>query len=167
MSTVSPVPEGFHTINVYLFVPNSLDAIAVYEKAFGATLRCRLTGPGGEHSTLHAELQIGDSVLMISDENPQWGCLSPKTLGGSPMSTLLYVPDVDAVFQQCLASGFTAQSPVADMFWGDRMCKMTDPFGHVWGIATKKEDVSEEEMFKRHAKMLAEMCQGESGAQHE
>jgi uncharacterized glyoxalase superfamily protein PhnB len=145
---VKPVPDGCHTVNPYLIVPLATEAMAFYEKAFGAEEVMRMPGPDGK-STLHAELRIGDSTIMISDENPQYGLKSPKTLGGYTMSLHLYVDNVDALFRQAVGAGCTVMFPVADMFWGDRFGKVMDPFGHVWGIATHKEDLSEQEMQRR------------------
>lgn len=149
--SVKPVPDGYHTAIPYLVVRGASDAIAYYTSAFGATERYRMPGPGG--AVMHAEIQIGDSVVMLCDENPGMGSVSPATLNGTTVSVFLYVPDVDAVFAQAVAAGATAVMPPTDMFWGDRFGKLKDPFGHEWGIATHIEDVSPEEMEKRMAAM--------------
>jgi uncharacterized glyoxalase superfamily protein PhnB len=133
----------------YLVCKGAAKAIEFYAKAFGAKETVRMPGPGG--MIMHAEVKIGNSMLMLSDENPDQGALSPDTIGGSATSTMFYTADVDAVFNAAVAAGAKAQMPPADMFWGDRMAQVTDPFGHKWGIATHKEDVSPEEMQKRMA----------------
>ena len=146
---VKPIPEGYHTATPYLIVKDAARAIEFYKKAFGATELMRMPGPGGKIG--HAEIKIGDSPIMLADEVPGMGFRSPESLGGSPISILLYVEDVDVVFSEALAAGAKVQRPVADQFYGDRTGGVTDPFGHVWYIATHKEDVSPEEMTKRAA----------------
>ena len=146
---VKPIPEGYHTATPYLIVKDAARAIEFYKKAFGATELMRMPGPGGKIG--HAEIKIGDSPIMLADEVPGMGFRSPESLGGSPISILLYVEDVDVVFSEALAAGAKVQRPVADQFYGDRTGGVTDPFGHVWYIATHKEDVSPEEMKKRVA----------------
>jgi PhnB protein len=146
---VKPIPEGYHTATPYLIVKDAARAIEFYKKAFGATELMRMPGPGGKIG--HAEIKIGDSPIMLADEVPGMGFRSPESLGGSPISILLYVEDVDVVFSEALAAGAKVQRPVADQFYGDRTGGVTDPFGHVWYIATHKEDVSPEEMKKRAA----------------
>ena len=146
---VKPIPEGYHTATPYLIVKDAARAIEFYKKAFGATELMRMPGPGGKIG--HAEIKIGDSPIMLADELPGMGFRSPESLGGSPISILLYVEDVDVVFSEALAAGAKVQRPVADQFYGDRTGGVTDPFGHVWYIATHKEDVSPEEMKKRAA----------------
>jgi len=136
-------------VTPYLSVRNAAKALDFYAQAFGATELFRLPGPGG--AVMHAEMKIGDSIVMIGDEAPQMGATSPQTLGGSAVSLLLYVPDVDASFARATRAGCVAQVPPTDMFWGDRYCKLQDPFGHLWGIATHKEDVSPEECARRAA----------------
>ncbi len=160
MSTdVTPIPEGMNTVTPYLVVPEAVAAIKFYEKAFGAQMVMRMPGPGGQ-GTMHAEIRIGNSVVMLTDENPQWDMKSPATLGGSPVSMMIYVENVDDVFQQAVEAGCTALFPIDTMFWGDRMGKLTDPFGYQWAIATHVEDVGEEEMAKRQQAWIAEMAQG-------
>ena len=146
---VKPIPEGYHTATPYLIVKDAARAIEFYKKAFGATELMRMPGTGGKIG--HAEIKIGDSPIMLADEVPGMGFRSPESLGGSPISILLYVEDVDVVFSEALAAGAKVQKPVADQFYGDRSGGVTDPFGHVWYIATHKEDVSPEEMKKRAA----------------
>ena len=146
---VKPIPEGYHTATPYLIVKDAARAIEFYKKAFGATELMRMPEPGGKIG--HAEIKIGDSPIMLADEVPGMGFRSPESLGGSPISILLYVEDVDVVFSEALAAGAKVQRPVADQFYGDRTGGVTDPFGHVWYIATHKEDVSPEEMKKRAA----------------
>ena len=149
MAQVKPIPDGYHTLTPYIVVDGAAGAIAFYEKAFGAEEIYRMPGPGGQ--VMHAEIQIGDSRLMLSDAIAEMGGRSPKAFGGSPASILIYVPDVDAAFARAVAAGATADMPVMDMFWGDRYGKVKDPYGHVWQLATHKEDVPPEEMAKRAA----------------
>ncbi len=148
-TTVKPIPEGYHTVTPYLIVRNAARAIEFYKKAFGATELMRMAEPSGRIG--HAEIRIGDSPIMLADEVPEMGFRSPESFGGSPVSILLYVEEVDAVFNQAVAAGAKVQRPVADQFYGDRTGGVTDPFGHIWYIATHKEDVSPEEMRKRAA----------------
>lgn len=146
---VKPIPEGYHTATPYLIVNGAASAIDFYKKAFGATELMRMPGPGGRIA--HAEIKIGDSPIMLADEAPETPYRSPQSLGGSPVSILLYVEDVDAVFERAVSAGAKVQRPLADQFYGDRTGGVTDPFGHIWYIATHKEDVSPEEMKKRAA----------------
>lgn len=148
MSDVQPVPEGFRNVNCYLVVPDANEAIAFYEKAFGAERGVHMPGPGGQ-GTMHAEIRIGDTTVMLTDENPAWNKKSAKTLGGSPVSMHVYCEDADAWFQRAVAAGCEARFPVTPMFWGDRMGQVADPFGIEWGIATHVEDVPPEEMGTR------------------
>ncbi|MGH7268110.1 MAG: VOC family protein [Candidatus Rokuibacteriota bacterium] len=156
-----PIPDGYRTATPYLTVKGAAQAIDFYERAFGAQEVERMTGPDGK-SVMHAEIKIGDSIVMLSDELPQGGCRSPQTLGGTTASIFLYVPDVDAAFKRALDAGAKAAMPPADMFWGDRFGKLVDPFGHEWGMATHKEDLSPEEIRKRGAAAMASM--GKPGA---
>src|SRR5579864_6177873 len=128
--SVQPIPPGYHTVTPYLFVRNAGEAIEFYEKALGATELMRFAGPGGK--IMHAEIRIGDSVVMIADEFPEMGARGPQSLGGPGVNLLLYVPDVDARFAQALAAGAKAMRPVADQFYGDRSGTLSDPFGYVW-----------------------------------
>ncbi len=148
-SRVKPIPEGYHTATPYLIIKDAARAIEFYKKAFGATELMRMAQPDGRIG--HAEIRIGDSPIMLADEFPEMGHRSPQSLGGSPVSILLYVEDVDALFNQAVSAGAKVQKPVQDQFYGDRIGGVTDPFGHVWYIATHKEDVSPEEMRKRAA----------------
>lgn len=147
---VSPVPEGFRTITPHLIIKDAGKAIDFYKKAFGAEEVMCMRGPGG-NGVMHAEIKIGDSYLMIADEFPDFGCLGPKSIGGSPVTVHLYVKDADAVYNQAVKAGATATMPLTDMFWGDRYGKLADPFGHHWSVATHKEDVSPEECARRMA----------------
>lgn len=146
---VKAIPEGYHSVTPYLVVKGAAEAIEFYTKAFGAVETVRMPGPGG--SVMHAEITIGDSIVMLSDEQPERGHLSPVTIGGAGVSIMLYTGDVDATYQAALAAGAKGIQPPTDMFWGDRMSNITDPFGHSWAIATHTEDVSPEEMQKRMA----------------
>jgi PhnB protein len=150
---VKPIPDGYHSITPYLYVKGGARAIDFYERAFGATELVRMDGPNG--TVRHAEIKIADSTIMLADENPQMGARSPQTIGGSAVSLLLYVEDVDKVFNRAVKEGATVERPVADQFYGDRTGGVKDPFGHLWYIATHKEDVSPEEMKRRVAKMMA------------
>ena len=158
--TVNPIPAGCNSINAYIIVPNAKEAIAFYETAFGAEAGMRLPGPDGE-STIHAELKIGNSTLMLTDENPQWEAKSAATLGGSPVSLHLYVEDVDQMIERATAAGCQVVAPTQDMWWGDRFGKLLDPFGLQWSIATHQEDVPPEEMKRRADEWLAQMSQGD------
>ncbi len=148
-STVKPIPEGYHTATPYLVVKNAASAIEFYKKAFGATELMRMADPSGR--VMHAEIKIGNSPIMLADEFPEMGARSPQAYGGSPVSIFLYVEDVDALANQAIAAGAKVLMPVQDQFWGDRYGKLADPFGHVWSVATHKEDVAPEEMKKRAA----------------
>jgi PhnB protein len=151
MSTVKHVPDGFHTVTPQLIVRDAAKAIDFYTKAFGAKERFRMPGPGGV--VMHAELSLGDSIIMLGEESPEMGAISPQTIGGSPVSLMVYVKDVDASFARADEAGCTSQMPPTDMFWGDRYSKLSDPFGHQWALATHKEDVAPDEMARRMAAM--------------
>ncbi len=142
-----PIPEGYHSVTPYLIIKGATEAIDFYKKAFGATELFRMPAPGGKIG--HAEIKIGDSPIMLADESPEMGYKSPQSLGGSPISIMIYVADVDTVFKQAVAAGGKEQRPVKDQFYGDRSGTLEDPFGHVWHVATHKEDVSPEEMERR------------------
>ncbi len=147
--SVRPIPEGYHTVTPTLVVDDAARAIEFYTRAFGAVELFRMPAPDGQ-KLWHAEIQIGDSRLMLSDELPEMcGSRSPKTLGGSPVGIHLYVEDADAVVQRAVDAGATVGMPLMDTFWGDRYGQVTDPFGHQWGIATHQEDLSEEEIQRR------------------
>ncbi len=153
------IPEGFNTVSAYLIVKDAKEAIAFYQKAFGAESGVHMPGPGGQ-GTLHAEIRIGNSTVMLTDENPQWEMKSPSTLGGTPAGLHLYVDDADKAFQRAIDAGCTVKAPLMDAFWGDRFGKVTDPYGHEWGIATHVEDVEPAEMEKRAAAFFADMAGG-------
>jgi uncharacterized glyoxalase superfamily protein PhnB len=160
---VRAIPQGLHTLTPHLVVRGAAAAIDFYKQAFGAIEICRHVGPDGR-SLMHAQLRIGDSALLLNDEFPQ--CPSPQGLGGSPVALALYVEDCDAVFNRAVAAGATVRMPLADMFWGDRYGCLIDPFGHVWSVATHKEDVSPEELARRAQAAFAHMgdCAGEPAA---
>jgi uncharacterized glyoxalase superfamily protein PhnB len=159
MPQAKPIPDGYHTLTPHLVVNDAPKAIDFYKKAFGAEEITRMTGPDGK-SVMHAELKIGDSRFMLAGEFPQMGCLSPQSLKGTPVTIHLYVTDVDAAFKRATTAGATPTMPVADMFWGDRYGKLTDPFGHHWSVATHKEDVSPAECAKRGAEAMKMMAGG-------
>lgn len=142
-----PIPEGYHTATPYLIIGGAADAIEFYKKAFGATELFRFPAPDGKIG--HAEIKIGDSPIMLADEYPEMGYKGPQTLGGSPVSIMIYVDDVDSVFNRAVAAGASVKEAVSDKFYGDRMGTLADPFGHVWHVSTHKEDVSVEEMERR------------------
>jgi PhnB protein len=146
---VKPIPDGYHSITPYLIVKGGSAAIEFYKKAFGAAEVMRIPGPDGKVG--HTEIRIGDSVVMLADEHLEMGAKSPQTIGGSPVSILLYVEDVDAVVRKAVAAGAKIQRPVEDKFYGDRMGTVDDPYGHVWHVATHTENVTPEEMKKRAA----------------
>ncbi len=150
-----PIPEGYHTLTPYLAVDNATEAIEFYKRAFGATERMRMPGPQG--TIAHAELEIGDSLVMLSDPFPQSSTRPPKELGGTSGSVFMYVEDVDAVVRQAVDAGATVTMEVADQFWGDRFGSVSDPFGHTWSIATHVEDVPPEEIAERGKAAMAEM----------
>jgi PhnB protein len=152
---VEPVPEGYHTLTPYLAVENAADAIEYYKKAFGAEEKFRMDAPGGKIG--HAELQIGDSHVMLSDPFPQSSTKAPTEIGAATGSIFMYVEDVDAVVKQAVDAGATVTMEVADQFWGDRFGTITDPFGHIWSIATHIEDVPPEEMAERAKAAMAAM----------
>ncbi len=150
-----PIPEGYHALTPSLAVENATQAIEFYKRAFGAKERMRMPGPGD--TIAHAELEIGDSVLMLSDPFPQSTVKPPKELGGTTVGVFLYVEDVDEVVQQAVDAGATVTMAVEDQFWGDRFGTVSDPFGHTWMIATHKEDLTQEEMTKRGQEAMASM----------
>lgn len=144
---IKPIPDGYHTLSAYLIVRGAASAIEFYKKAFGAAELMRLNLPDGKIA--HGEFKIGDSIFMISDENPDWGSTSPETLGGSPVTLHLYVPDVDTTFANAIHAGAVEKMPLENQFWGDRTCQIVDPFGHYWHIATHIEDVDPSELPSR------------------
>lgn len=150
---VKAIPDGYHAITPYLIVDGAARAIEFYSSAFGAAELMRLDQPDGRIG--HAELRIGDSVVMLADEAPARGYRGPAAIGGTPVSLLLYVEDVDAVFARAIAAGATERRPVENQFYGDRSGTLADPFGHVWTLATHVEDVHPEEMERRMASLGA------------
>ena len=155
-SRVKEIPKGFHAVTPYLTVTDSARAIDFYKRAFGAEELLRVDGPDGK--VAHAEIKIGDSIIMLSDEMQGWS-RSPQSLGGTAVNIFLYVKDVDEVFNRAVAEGAKVGMPVSDMFWGDRYGQVTDPFGHSWSIATHKEDLQPEELRKRTKAAFAKMDQ--------
>jgi PhnB protein len=152
---VKPIPDGYHTATPYLAVDDAAEALEYYKKAFGAKERGRMEAPDGKIG--HAEIQIGDSLVMLSDPFPQATTRTPKELGGTTASVFLYVEDVDAFVQKAIDAGATVTMEVADQFWGDRFGTITDPFGHSWSVATHIEDVPPEEMAERAKAAMAAM----------
>lgn len=150
---VTSIPEGYHSVTPYLIIKGAAKALDFYQRAFGAKETVRMAGPGGK--IMHAEMRIGDSMVMLADEHPEMNARSPESFGGSPVMIHLYVEDVDAVFNQAIAAGATVERPLADQFYGDRTGGVKDPFGYSWYVATHKEDVTPEEMKKRMAAMAA------------
>jgi PhnB protein len=146
---VKAIPDGYYSLTPYLVCKGAAKAIDYYTRVFGAQEIVRMPGPGGQ--IMHAEVKIGNSMLMLSDENKERGALSPETIGGTPASIMFYTDDVDAVYNRAVSAGAKGEMPPADMFWGDRMGNLVDPFGHKWAIATHKEDVTPDEMQKRMA----------------
>ena len=144
---VSPIPEGYHSVTPYLVMKNAAAAIEFYKEAFGAVELLRMAAPGGKIG--HAEIKIGDSPVMLADEYPDMGFKGPESLGGTPVSLMIYVDDVDKIYPQAIVAGGKEVRPLRNQFYGDRSGTLTDPFGHVWTISTHVEDVSEEELAKR------------------
>jgi PhnB protein len=151
MSNVDPVPDGYPRLSPYLVVDGAAQAIAFYGEVLGATERMRMPGPDGRIG--HAELQLGDSVIMLADEYPEMDIRGPKAIGGTPVTLGVYVEDVDATFEAAIAAGAEALRPVEDQFYGDRSGQFVDPFGHRWSVSSHVEDVPPDEMAKRAAEM--------------
>jgi PhnB protein len=149
MANVKPIPDGYHSVTPYLIVDGGAAAIDYYKKAFGATELFRMDH-GGKIG--HAEIKIGDSPVMLADEQPSMGYVSPQKLGGTPVSLMIYVEDVDSVYKRAIGSGGVELKALQDQFYGDRSGTLKDPFGHIWTVATHKEDVTPEEMNKRISK---------------
>lgn len=145
--SVKPIPDGYHTVTPNLVVPDAGQALEFYQKAFNAQQTFRMDGPNGR--VVHAEMKIGNSILMLCEENPSTGCLSPASLKGSSLGLYLYVEDADAVFNRAVRAGASVLMPLADMFWGDRMGQVSDPFGHRWSLATHKEDATPAQIEQR------------------
>ena len=156
-SQVKPIPQGFHTATPYLTLNDAARAIDFYKRAFGAQEVMRMNGPGGKIG--HAEIKIGDSIIMLADEMPGSGSRSPQSLSGTTAGIFLYVENADAVFNQAVSAGAQVEAPLADMFWGDRFGSLKDPFGHSWSVATHKEDVAPAEMSKRMQEFAAKMAE--------
>ena len=148
---VKPIPDGYHSVTPYLIISGAAQAIEFYKKAFGAKELLRLDCGGGKLG--HAEIQIGNSIIMLADEMPEMGYRGPQALGGTPVSFMIYVEDVDARFKQALNAGAKVFKPVQDQFYGDRSGTVTDPYGHVWTIGTHKQDVPPEEIDRRFEAM--------------
>ena len=144
---VKSIPEGYHSVTPYLIIKGAADAIEFYKKAFGATELFRFPAPDGKIG--HAEIKIGDSPIMLADEFAEMGYKGPQALGGSPVSLMIYLADVDTVFNRAVEAGASVKEAVQDKFYGDRTGTLTDPFGHVWHVSTHKEDVSMEELERR------------------
>jgi PhnB protein len=161
-AAVKPVPKGFHTATPYLTTHDTANAIEFYKRAFGAQEVMRMNGPDGRIG--HAEIKIGDSIIMLADEMPGGGagCRSPQSLGGTTAGVMLYVEDVDRVYNQAVSAGAQSETPPADMFWGDRYGRLKDPYGHYWSVATHKEDVAPAEMQKRMQAFAAQQQQSRS-----
>ncbi len=158
----NPTPAG-DTVTPAIIVRGAAQAIDFYQRAFGAQEVARLDGPDG--TIMHAEIRIGDSIVMLGDENSEWGTKSPKSTNGSPSSLHIYVDDADAVFERALRAGATARYPLENTFWGDRYGKVTDPFGHEWGIATRVRELSPEEMQRAAAEWMARAAQKTQAAE--
>jgi PhnB protein len=161
MGKVKAIPEGYHVVTPYLTVRGAAQAIEFYQKAFGATPSVVMPSPDGK--IMHAEIRIGDSVVMLADENPQMGNNSPQTLGGATAGIMLYTENVDQAFERAVKAGATAQMPPADMFWGDRFGSLVDPFGHKWSMATHIRDVSPDEMKKAQKEWEQSMAAQQKG----
>ena len=149
MTKVNPIPEGYHSLTPYLSIKGAAKAIDYYKEVFGATELFRMAAPDGKIG--HAEIKIGNSPLMLADEFPEMEFVSPQTLGGSPIGLMIYVDDVDTMFNKAISAGATEVKPLQDQFYGDRSGTLKDPFGHVWTVATHVEDVAPEELQKRAA----------------
>ena len=152
MADVKPIPDGYPQVTPYLCVDGAEAAIEFYENVLGARERMRMPAPGGKVG--HAELELGESIIMLADEHPDMGVLSPKTVGGTPVTISVYVDDVDAVFDAAVAAGASSVRPVENQFYGDRSGQFEDPFGHRWSVATHVEDVPPDEMEKRMAEAM-------------
>ena len=155
---VKPIPEGYHSVTPYLIIKGAADAIEFYKKAFGATELFRFPAPDGKIG--HAEIKIGDSPIMLADEFAEMGYKGPQALGGSPVSLMIYLEDVDTVLNRAVEAGASVKEAVQDKFYGDRTGTLTDPFGHVWHVSTHKEDVSMEEMEERAKQASAKASGG-------
>jgi len=151
---VKPIPKGMRTVTPHLVCKDAADAINFYKKAFGAMEMFRMSTPDGK-KLLHAEIRVGDSIVMLVGESPEWGALGPTSLKGTPVTLFIYVKDVDAFVARAVKAGAKVVMPVADMFWGDRYGKLEDPFGHIWEVATHIRDASPEEMQRAAQEMFS------------
>jgi len=152
---MKPIPDGYHTVTPNFTFKDSQKAIAFYQNAFGATVLDLMKRPDGQ-GVMHATIRIGDSILMMGDEGPQ--CQSAQSLGGSPITLYIYTPDADTLFTRAVAAGGTEAMPMADMFWGDRVGSIRDPFGYTWMIATHKQDLTKEQIRKGAEAFFAQMA---------
>jgi uncharacterized glyoxalase superfamily protein PhnB len=155
--TVAPIPPGYHAVTPYIVCRGAARAIDFYKRAFGAKERLRMEGPDG--SVAHAEIVIGDSVVMLGDEMPAMGATAPETIGGTASGLFIYTKNVDQAYEKAIAAGGRAEMPPTDMFWGDRYCKLSDPFGHKWSLATHIEDLTPKEMARRGEQAMAQQAQ--------
>ena len=162
VSGIAPIPKGFHTVTTCLMFRGADRAIDFYKEAFGAEVLDRLTAPDGK-SVVHAQVRIGNSFLFLGDEIPGMGSGAPEKYGGSPVSLHLYVEDVDSAFERAVSAGAKIVMPVADMFWGDRYGKVADPFGYEWGLATRKEDLTPEEIRRGAEEFFRKQAEGGKG----
>lgn len=160
--SANPIPAGYHTITPSIVVRNAAQAIEFYKRALGAEEVTRMEGPNG--SIMHAEIRIGDSIVMLGEESEQWGTRSPLSTNGNPSSLHIYVADADAAFERAIEAGATVRYPLEDTFWGDRYGKVRDPFGHEWGIATHVKDLSEAEVMQAAQEWMAKAAQQTAGA---
>lgn len=156
-------PTGYHSVTPSIIVRGAAEAIEFYKRAFGAEEVTRMAAPDG--TIMHAEIRIGDSIVMLGEENPQFGMRSPLSTNGLPGSLHIYVADADAAFERALRAGATVRYPLENAFWGDRYGKVTDPFGHEWGIATRVKEVTPEEMQKAAEAWFAQAAQAAQGTQ--
>lgn len=156
--SVKPIPDGYHSVTPYLILTGAAQGLEFYQQAFGATVTLRMDGPGGK--IMHAEIRIGDSVIMLADECPEMNAISPTTLKGTPVSLMIYVEAVDTVFSRAIAAGATVRRAVQNQFYGDRSGTLVDPFGHVWTISTHTEDLTPEEIAKRAEAMMSQPTEG-------
>jgi len=161
---VNPIPEGYHSVTPYLCIKDAARALEFYKESLGAKEVTRMNGPDGKIA--HAEIKLGDSMIMIAEENPQNEVRSPQSLGGSTVSIFLYVDNVDALFNKALSAGAKQVQPLADQFWGDRYGRLTDPFGHSWSLAQHIEDVAPEEMGRRAQEAAKAAAQRAQAAGH-
>ncbi len=158
--SAEPIPDGYNTVSICLVVDDAVEALEFYSRAFGAETVEHVPGPEGQ-GTLFASMRIGNSTVMLTDENPAWQMRSPRSVGGSPASLHIYTRNADAVYQRALDAGCTASTPLQEAFWGDRYGKVKDPYGYEWGIATHTEDLTADEIGRRAAEWFSKM--GEQG----